>query len=115
MFRFESLDIWQMAIEYCNKIYIVVEVFPQNNQYNLASQLRSSSLSISNNIAEGSGSNFNPEFKSFLNYSIRSTYETVSALHVAKKRKYINEEDFKNFYQEGELLVKKIRAFRLSL
>ena len=104
-----------MAIDYCNKIFELTEDFPQNLQYNLGSQLRASSLSISNNIAEGSGSNSNAEFKSFLNYSIRSLYETVSALFVVKKRKYISDESFQCLYQEGEILVKKIRAFRSSL
>lgn len=56
MFRFENLDIWKMAIEYGDKIFDMTEDFPPKAQYNLGSQLRDSSLSISNNIAEGSGS-----------------------------------------------------------
>lgn len=115
MFRFETLDIWKLAIQYCIKIYDFVDAFPQKVQFNLGSQLRASALSVSNNIAEGSGSYSKQEFKNFLNYSIRSTYETISALHVAKAKGYFKEEDFKQIYSESELLVKKIKAFRSVL
>jgi len=115
MFRFESLEIWQLAIEYCDKIYDAVDHFPSQIQYTLGSQLRNSVLSISNNIAEGSGSSSKHEFRSFLNYSIRSTYETISGLFVAKRRQYITEENFKEYYEKGEILAKKMRAFRASL
>ena len=112
MFRFETLEIWKLAIDYCDKIFNIVDNFPVNTQYNLGSQLRDSSLSISNNIAEGSGSNSKPEFKNFLNYSVRSTFETVSGLIFARRRKLISEENFQDLYKDGELLVKKIQSFR---
>ena len=115
MFRFETLDIWNLAIEYCDIIFDIADDFPQKAQYNLGSQLRNSSLSISNNIAEGSGSCSKQEFKNFLNYSIRSLYETISGLFMAKRKKYINEQKFNVLYSKGEILVKKIRAFRESL
>ena len=115
MFRFETLEIWKMAIDYGDKIFDVVDNFPTNIRYNLGSQLRDSSLSISNNIAEGSGSNSTAEFKSFLNYSVRSTFETISGLIFARRRSLITEESFQNLYQDGELLVKKIHSFRKTL
>ena len=136
MFRFETLDIWKMAIDYSDKVYDIVEKFPQSTQYSLGSQLRASALSISNNIAEGSGSNSNLEFKSFLtelrisnsrrfysmqrrsgasNYSIRSTFETVSGLIFAQRRKLLSDDQFNQLYKDGELLVKKNQSFHKSL
>ena len=115
MFRFENLEIWKMAIDFSDKVFDIVDNFPVNIQYNLGSQLRDSSLSISNNIAEGSGSSSNPEFRNFLNYAIRSTFETVSGLIFARRKKLITEENFQNLYLSGELLVKKIHSFRNAL
>lgn len=115
MFRFETLDIWKMAIEYCSKVYDIADNFPQKVQYSLGSQLRGSSLSIPNNIAEGSGSESRKDFKNFLNYSVRSAFETISGLTLAKKKQYLKETQFDELYKEGELLVKKIRAFRKVL
>lgn len=64
---------------------------------------------------DSSGSASKPEFKNFLNYSVRSTFETISGLFVAKKRKYITEERFQELYKDGELLARKIQAFRSTL
>ena len=66
MFRFETLDIWKLAIEYGDQIFEIADQFPQRTQTSLGSQLRGSVLSISNNIAEGSGSDSKPDFRKFL-------------------------------------------------
>ena len=55
MFTYESLDIWKLAIDYAKIIYKVTSKFPRSEQYGLSSQLRRASISISANIAEGSG------------------------------------------------------------
>jgi len=112
MFRFETLEIWKQAIKYGIDILDLADNFPQKVQFNLGSQLRASALSVSNNIAEGSGSSSKLEFKNFLNYSIRSIYETVSAMHIARAKRYIQEETFNRIYAESELLVKKVKSFR---
>lgn len=57
MFRFESLEIWKLAIEYGEKLYNIADSLPQEETYGLSSQLRRAAVSISNNIAEGSGAN----------------------------------------------------------
>jgi four helix bundle protein len=115
MFRFETLDIWKFAIEYCQNVFEMVDKLSQKFQYNLGEQLKRSVLSISNNIAEGSGSNSKPDFKKFLNYAIRSTFETVSMVIIIRERKCLDNESYKELYSQGELLVKRITAFRNSL
>ena len=115
MFRFETLEIWHLAVQYCQHLFAVVDDLPQKVQYSLGSQLRSAVLSISNNIAEGSGSDSKAEFKNFLNYSIRSTFEVVSMLIIAKNNRYLDDKKFQELYTQGELLVKKISAFRKAI
>ncbi|MFH1867624.1 MAG: four helix bundle protein [Candidatus Omnitrophota bacterium] len=115
MYRFESLDIWHEAINFCTDLLEFAEELPKNLQYNIASQLRSASLSVPNNIAEGSGSDSRQEFRNFLNYSCRSMYEVVSILAVCKKRNLMAESRFKRLYERSEILTKRIRAFRAKL
>jgi four helix bundle protein len=81
----------------------------------LADQLRRAAVSISNNIAEGSGSATSKNFSSFLDISVKSALETVNILHFAQRRDYVNKEDFDNLYYKAEELIKKIRAFKNSL
>ncbi len=115
MFRFESLDIWKMATEYAAEIYKITERFPSSELYGLVSQLRRAAVSISNNIAEGSGSSSKKDFRNFLDISTKSVFETVNLVLFAKKMSFIEEEIKQDLYIKAELLVKKIASFKNSL
>jgi four helix bundle protein len=115
MFRFESLDIWKLAVEYGNKLYDIADSLPKEEIYGLSSQLRRAAVSISNNIAEGSGANTNRDFSCFLDISIKSTLETVNILSFALLRNYISETKQKELYEIAERLIRKIRAFKKIL
>jgi len=64
------------------------------------------------NIAEGSTGQSKPEFKRFLGIALLSGVEVVACLYLAFTRKYIKEEDYKNLYNEYELLCKMITKIR---
>ena len=55
MFRFEQLEIWRLSVNYAKLCYEATKTFPKEEQFGLANQLRRAAVSISNNIAEGSG------------------------------------------------------------
>lgn len=114
MFRFEQLEIWRLSITYGKKLYKISLQFPGEEKFALADQLRRSAVSISNNIAEGSGGS-SKDFINFLNIAVKSTLETVNILYFAKENEYINKELQTELYQEAETLIKKIRAFKRSL
>ena len=115
MFRFESLEIWHLAIKYADKIYILTERFPKHELFCLISQLRRAAVSISSNIAEGSGSSTIKDYKNYLDIAIKSILETVSELIIAEKRGYITLQTKEELYKEAEILIRKIRAFKNSL
>ncbi|PIU41473.1 MAG: four helix bundle protein [Candidatus Omnitrophica bacterium CG07_land_8_20_14_0_80_42_15] len=115
MFRFEDLDIWKLAIEYADELYDLIQKLPTAERYNLTDQLRRAALSISNNIAEGSGVSTIKSFSSFLDISISSALEAVNLLHFASRRGFVPEDERSKFYTKAETLIKKIRAFKNSL
>jgi hypothetical protein len=55
MFRFEKLEAWQLAIELARRVYSATSHFPDAERFGLTSQMRRAAVSISSNIAEGSG------------------------------------------------------------
>ena len=85
-FRFEDLEIWRRAVEIADQLFDEADRLDQNRLYRFAEQLRGAALSVSNNIAEGSGSESNREFKQFLNYARRSAFEVanMAALRVCE-------------------------------
>lgn len=114
-FKFESLKIWNKALELSVEINEMAKCFPKYEVFNLCNQVRKAADSIVLNIAEGSTGQTNPEFKRFLNYSLRSCIEVVSCLFIAKKKNYIQHELFSKYYNEYEALVKMISSFRDKL
>ena len=114
MFRFEGLEIWKLAIEYGRKCYDISLKFPKEETFALADQLRRAAVSISNNIAEGSGGT-DKDFANFLNMAVKSTLETVNILYFAKDRNYISDDKKGVLYEEAEKLIRKIRAFKNKL
>lgn len=115
MFRFEKLEIWQAAILYTNRIYLITRPFPREELYSLVDQLRRCSSSIAANIAEGSGSSSDKDFSHYLDIAIKSTFESVSHLRIAKDQGYITDEVLGDFYEEADHLARRIRAFRKTL
>ncbi len=111
MFKFEELDIWKESINYASRIYKITESFPSEEKFGLVTQLRNAVISISLNIAEGSGRYHNKDFIRFLQIAISSLYEVVSGLFIAKNERYINDNDFKSAYSEAEKIAKMINAF----
>ena len=114
-YRFERLEIWKTAIEYAKRIYQLTENFQKHEVYGLTSQLRRAAVSVSSNIAEGSASDSDREFRNFLNYAIRSVAEIVSELNIAKAMGYLDDKEFRLSYDESEVLIKRITSFRKTL
>jgi len=51
-FSFEDLDVWNLAVDFAEKIYGVTKNFPKDELYGLTSQFRRAALSVSANIAK---------------------------------------------------------------
>ena len=111
-FKFENLEIWKDSNQFVKNIYKITKKFPRDELFALTDQLRRSASSISANIAEGSGSSSKKDFTHYLDISIKSIYETVSHLYLAKDQGYLLEKDLLSLYNKAEVLVKRIQAFK---
>lgn len=114
-FKFENLKIWQKAFDLSDEIHLAALKFPKIELFSLASQIKRAADSVVLNICEGSTGLSNAEFARFLNISLRSAIEVAGCLMLAKKRNYIDEENFKKLYDEYEHLCRMITKFRDSL
>ncbi len=114
-FKFEKLLIWQKAMDFGEEVFSVSSKFPKDEIYNLISQVRRAVDSIALNIAEGSISQSNPEWKKFLGYSIRSLAEVVTCLHKAKRRNYIDQLQFETLYADSFHLMNMMLSFKSKI
>lgn len=115
-YKFEQLEVWQLALDYIDAIYSVAEKLPRNEDYNLKSQMIRAATSIALNIAEGSQGQTDAEQARFLGLSIRSLIETVACQHLIRRRKYLDDESLLDeVYSLSQTLARKLQSFRKSL
>jgi four helix bundle protein len=74
-------------MELTEAVYSLTKTFPKEEVYGLTSQLRSASVSIASNIAEGRGRGTDRDFRQFLMIAQGSTYEVQTQLLLAKRLK----------------------------
>lgn len=64
--KFRKLTVWQRSIQFVSLIYEITATFPKEEKFGLIDQIRRAAVSISLNIAEGSGAGSDPEFMRFI-------------------------------------------------
>lgn len=116
-FKYENLEIWQLAMDLVKIIYRITNNFPADEKFGLTSQARRASTSIALNIAEGSGRKTKKDFSYFLNISITSLQEVDTIFKIAIKLKYldINNSDLALANTLIEKIYFKTIAFRKKL
>ena len=114
-FRFQDLEIWKAAIELGDKLFDIADRLNNDKLYAFANQLYSAGLSMSNNIAEGSGSASKKDFANFLNFARRSTFENANILIVLSRRKLIEHSELEDLLDKLDHLCRQITNFQRSL
>src|ERR1700730_7383220 len=93
-FRFQDLEIWKRAAAFSPMLFELADKLDRHHKYRFAEQLRAATLSITNNIAEGSGSVSDIDFANFLNTARRSTFEVANVLMVLGTNDYFEKSDW---------------------
>ncbi len=115
MFRFEKLSVWQKSVEFADLVYEVTRRFPSDERYGLTSQLRRAAVSVSSNIAEGSGRSSDKDFAHFVQIAYGSVMEVVSQIHIAKRQAMLAEESFQDLYSQANEISRMLSGLRSSL
>jgi len=119
MFSFERLDAYIEARKLVKEIYLLLYAFPKIETYALCDQIRRSAISITSNIAEGSGRSSIKEKIHFLEISYASMLESYSQLQIALDLGYITSEEFEKllplYNKVASLLSGLRRSYEKSL
>jgi four helix bundle protein len=75
MTGYKQLEAWKKSMLLVKEVYILTKLFPKEEQYVLASQIKRAAVSVPSNIAEGSGRNYKKDTIQFLHIARGSLYE----------------------------------------
>ena len=110
MFKFQKLEVWKKSIELGKLGFKIGEELPQKHQFSFGDQLRRALLSISNNIAEGSGRETVRDQSNFYNMAKGSVYEVVNVLVFISQVGLLNlsDEERKKLYGLADEICKML-------
>jgi four helix bundle protein len=114
-FRFEDLEIWQNSRTLAVNLHKLANDLEKRRLYRYAEQLRGAGLSLTNNIAEGSGSTHAREFQQYLNIARRSLFEDASMLMVFETLGLFTPGEIDGLLTDCDKLSRKITNFSRSL
>jgi len=109
--KFEDLIIWKLARELAKNIFKLTLKDSFSKDFKLVGQIRSSSGSAMDNIAEGFDREGNKEFIQFLYISKGSCNEVKSQLYRALDNNYIDKNEFDLNYDKATELSNKTKSF----
>lgn len=109
--KFEDIEIWQEARRLYKEILIICESTPLKKNFKLKEQIKDSSGSVMDNIAEGFERDGNLEFRQFLSIAKGSAGETRSQLYRVFDNNYITVDVLEKLTNEYEILSRKIASF----
>jgi four helix bundle protein len=115
MHNFKELKIWQRSMDFAVKIYKLTKKFPKEELFGMTMQMRKSSTSIPNNIAEGSGRNTSKDFDHFLAIAYGSSCELETQLIMSERLEFISVQESLEHINELNEIQKMIFNFKLML
>jgi four helix bundle protein len=113
--RFEDLTSWQKARELNHLIYKVSRNGAFAKDFGLRDQIRRASVSVMSNIAEGFERGGDKEFIQFLSNAKGSCGEVRCQLYAALDEGYLNETEFKEFYERSAEISRLVSGFMAYL
>lgn len=113
-FSFETLNVYQDVRELIKEIYLAQKQLPKEETYALGDQIRRAAISISSNLAEGSGRGSFREKIHFIEISYGSLMEVYSQLQLGVDLNYIKQETFLALREDIINIAKMLSGLKAS-
>lgn len=114
-FQFEKLEVWKAAMNLSADILSIAKSESLKSKYRYLDQLYGATMSITNNIAEGSGSSSKKDFARYLSIARSSVFEVANILILFEKEELISREQRMLHYQKLTELSKSLFFLRKHL
>ena len=113
-FSFEKLSVYQRIRLFVKDVYLVQQSFPKEEKFALCDQIRRAAISITSNLAEGSGRDSYKEKIHFINIAYGSLMEVYSQLQLSVDLGYLDKEKYLLLRQNIISISKMLSGLRSS-
>ena len=113
-FPFEKLEVWQAARVLVKEVYQNTRAFPKEELFGLTSQLKRASVSVANNLAEGSARASLKDLAHFSSQSHGSLMETACDLILASDLGFMAQVEVDRLLDQAYDLSVRIHNLRES-
>jgi four helix bundle protein len=111
VFRFQKLDIYQLALDLVKDSYSLTRTFPAEERFALVPQMNRAVVSVPSNIAEGISRGTRKDQVHFLNISYGSLMELACQSDISCMLEYITDRQRKELSAKINNLAIKINNF----
>jgi len=108
---FEDLEVYKAAREFRKAMYAVNRRLPDFERYELGSQIRRASVSLTNNMAEGHGRFHYPDQIRFFLHSRGSLEELVDDLNVCLDESYLATDQVEKLKEQARGVLLLINGY----
>ena len=110
-----KLIVWQKARVLAIEVYGIAKKLPSSERFELGSQLRTASVSITGNIAEGKGRRTNGEYAQFLSTARASAREVDSHLDLCVGLGFLSDDEVEPLLGLAEEISRMLTAMMCKL
>ena len=115
MGNYRQLKVWEKAHALALRVYLITRIFPSEEKYRLAAQMRRASVSVISNIAEGAGRQSDREQMRFLRIARGSVHELECQLLLSKDLGYIRSDAWSDLDNQAQEISRMINGLIASL
>lgn len=106
---YHNLEVWKLACQLSDRVYVLVEGLGKRINPSKADQILRAADGIHENIAEGCGYRSDRQLAKYLRQAVGSADETQDELEALKRRKLLPESDY-DLIPAAKLICKKTNA-----
>ncbi|MFN3908671.1 MAG: four helix bundle protein [Flavobacterium sp.] len=111
-FSFEKLEVWQGTKTFTVFLYRLMKAFPEDEKFGLVQQINRTVISVSSNLAEGSGRTSKKDQAHFYQMAYSSLMEVLSQVLISIELGYIAPENELEIRNQIVKISNKINSLR---
>jgi four helix bundle protein len=112
---FRKLAVWERAYKLVLAVYRATGPYPSSERFGLTSQLRRAAVSVTSNIAEGTGRGGDLELRRFLKIARGSVNELECQLLLSRDLGYVDEDTWKRLNGQAQEVSRMIAGLITAL